>query len=93
VSALPADRSVRGLLVRVAARAEQEVRAYPRLHDAFYRTVNRSPRLRSWAGRTKDRVRGVPGGERRPRTQQEPEVVAARRAAVATRLGLPGPPA
>jgi hypothetical protein len=77
--------------IRVAARAEQEIRAYPRLHNAFYTAVTRNPALRHLAGRARDRVRGAEAGRgAAPVAGQEPEVEARRRAAVAHRLGLDG---
>lgn len=77
--------------MRLAARAEQEIRAHPRLHSAFYAVVTRHPRLRELAGRAKDGVRGSFKAEAQPATgfEDEPAVLARRRQGVAARLGLP----
>jgi hypothetical protein len=85
------DRPVGGLALRLVSRAEQEIRAYPRLHSAFYAAVTRNPWIRGVAGRAKDRVRGsaAPAGGA-PLPLEEPEVRARRAAAVTARLKLTG---
>ncbi len=74
----------------LAARAEQEIRAYPRLHAAFYSAIARNERVRLLAGRAKNSVRGVgdirAGG---PTRLDDAGVAEARTAALARRLGLP----
>ncbi|GAC1441632.1 MAG: hypothetical protein NVS3B26_11540 [Mycobacteriales bacterium] len=75
----------------LAARAEQEIRAYPRLHAAFYSAIARNEGVRLAAGRVKNSVRGV--GDIRaavPLRLDDAGVAEARAAAVARRLGLPG---
>jgi hypothetical protein len=80
---------VRGAVIRLAARAEQEIRAYPRLHAAFYGVVTRNASVRHVVGRVKNRVRGAQTGRgSAPLATVEPEVETRRRAAVARRLGL-----
>ena len=49
--------NLRRLAVAVAARAEQEIRAYPKAYDLFYRALTRSSRVSALAGRIKDGVR------------------------------------
>lgn len=83
------------VLWRVASRAEQEIRAYPRVYGAFYRALNASPAVRRTVGVVKSGVRedgtavavatalDPPPGVRQDR----------RLAAVAARLGLPSEPA
>jgi hypothetical protein len=79
------------LAVTLFSRAEQEVRAYPRLHAAFYAAVTRNPWIRGVAGRAKDRVRGsaAPAGSAVLPLEEE-EVRARRAAAVTARLKLTG---
>lgn len=80
---------MRVLAVRAAARAEQEIRAHPRLHSAFYAVITRNATVRDVAGRLKNRVRGaghVPLVQ--PAAVDDPEVTARRHASVAARLGL-----
>jgi hypothetical protein len=80
---------VRALAVRAAARAEQEIRAYPRLHAGFYAVITRNPALRNLAGKAKTRVRGAASPLARPVfLLEDPEVQDRRRTAVAARLGL-----
>lgn len=80
------------MAVRAAARVEQEVRAYPRMYDAFYRALNRSPRIRALVGRAKVEVRSAGLAAARPQEPPESPVVRQRReAAVARRLGLEVP--
>lgn len=82
---------MRAVVVWIAARAEQEIRAYPRLHSAFYTAVTRNPAVRDLVGRAKDQVRGSRTEQGpAPLAAAEPEVEARRRAAVARRLGLDG---
>lgn len=77
----------RRLVIRLASRVEQEIRAYPRAHAAFYRVITRNARVRDAVGRVRDGVRATPGVEHTAPT--DPDVVARRReAAVAVRLGL-----
>ena len=57
VAVLTSRRTLRVQLVRVAALAEQEVRAHPRLHAAFYRGVRSSPRVNRALGRVLSAVR------------------------------------
>lgn len=81
-------RSARQAVLSVASRVEQEIRAYPRAHAAFYRVITRNARVRDAVGRVRDGVRASPGVVDVVPT--DPEVVARRReAAVAARLGLP----
>jgi hypothetical protein len=75
--------------VRLAARIEQEVRAYPRLYAAFYGLVTAHPRARALMGRARDEVRAVDGGGRAaPVPADDPAVVAARGRMLRIRLGL-----
>lgn len=85
---LPPELSPRRWAIRAVAQAEQEIRAYPRLHAAFYTVITRNPALRELAGRAKARVRGTPppGAEMLP---PDDHAVAQRRlASLAVRLGL-----
>ena len=76
-------------MISLAGRAEQEIRAYPQLHRAFYSLVVRSPALRAAAGRAKDSVRVAAGGTAvEPAPTDEPDVVRRRLQATAARLGL-----
>lgn len=77
--------------MRLAARAEQEIRAHPRLHSAFYAAVTRNPRVRELVGRAKDRVRASSDGPAHllEVPEEEPVVLARRHLGVAARLGLP----
>lgn len=86
-------RSPHVLFFAVAAWLEQVVRAYPRLHRAFYATITRSARVRDLVGRAKDGVR-TSGGRamEMPLPAEEPEILARRFPAVAARLGLLQPP-
>jgi hypothetical protein len=91
-TALPADRPRRWrvLALRLAASLEQEVRARPALHSAFYAVISHSPVGRDLAGRVKS---GVRRSQTTPPTRLhaclEDEAVRLRRdAAVAARLGL-----
>jgi hypothetical protein len=82
------DVTPRHLLLRAAARLEQEIRAYPRVYRAFYEALNRCGPVRDLVGRTKAGVRGG-GATSRPPAVVEPALLRARReAAVAARLGL-----
>lgn len=82
---------MRAVVIGIAARAEQEIRAYPRLHSAFYTVVTRNAAARDLLGRVKDQVRGArPERFLTARAAEEPEVQARRREAVARRLGLDG---
>jgi hypothetical protein len=76
--------------VRLVARAEQEIRAYPRLHSAFYAAVTRNARVRDLAGRAKDRVRDSSRADDLEAVlpPEEPRVAARRVQAVAARLGI-----
>lgn len=78
----------RALLWRTASRAEQEIRAYPRVYAAFYRALGASPAVRRAVGRVKTGVREdvAPTAT----TAAPPLTPAERRRheAVATRLGL-----
>jgi hypothetical protein len=68
---------------------EQEIRAHPRLYDAFYRAVTRDPRLRRTAGRVKHRVRS--SAHTALTVPEPPDSLSVRRRreeSVATRLGL-----
>jgi hypothetical protein len=79
----------KALLWRGAARVEQEIRAYPRAYDLFYRALTRSPRARALAGRAKDRVRtSTVTSKAAAEPQDDPAVVMARERAAARRLGL-----
>lgn len=80
--------SARRLALRVAARAEQEIRAYPRLYSAFYAALTRNRRVRELVGRTKDGVRGGGAQLSRPTVQEPAALRALREDAVARRLGL-----
>jgi hypothetical protein len=76
-------------VLRVAARAEQEIRAYPRVYDGFYRALTRNAVVRRVVGRAKAGVRSRddPGAT----GDQAPEAAAvaeARDRTVARRLGL-----
>lgn len=77
--------SARDLAVALAARAEQEIRAYPRAYDLFYRALTRSSRVSALVGRAKDGVRAgtaTAGSAREPADVplvHERRVVAARR--------------
>lgn len=74
--------------MRLAAVAEQEVRARPGVHRAFYGAVGRSPRLRRLAGQVKNRVRSSQGGHSHIREpDDQPLVVTRREAATAARIG------
>lgn len=86
---LRANRSPRALAVRLASRAEQEIRAYPRLYAAFYKAVTSNPTARDLVGRAKDQVRssGLPPVLLTP-LAEEPEVASRRRSGVAARLRL-----
>jgi hypothetical protein len=80
---------VRAAAIRLAARAEQEIRAYPRLHAAFYGVVTRNSTVRHLVGRVKNRVRGRSSvGAVGPVLRDDPEVRRLREQAVAARLGL-----
>lgn len=80
---------IRSAVLRTASRAEQEIRAYPRLYAAFYNLLTRSPAVRELVGRAKAGVRGGGGEGATSRTVSEPPLLRARReAAVAHRLGL-----
>jgi hypothetical protein len=80
---------VRGAAIQLAARAEQEIRAYPRLHAAFYGVVTRNATVRHFVGRVKNRVRGSSSAESAgPVLRDDPEVRTLREQAVAARLGL-----
>lgn len=79
---------LRSLAVRAAARAEQEIRAYPRVHSAFYTALTRNKTVRDLVGRAKAGVRGGGAPAHAP-SVAEPALLRARReAAVAARLGL-----
>lgn len=80
----------RNLVVGLVSRFEQEIRAYPRAYDLFYRGVTRSPRVRALVGRAKDRVRLTTGAARSATEEpsDDPLVAAARQEAAARRLGL-----
>lgn len=45
------------LVLRAASRAEQEIRAYPRVYTTFYRVLGASPVVRRAIGRAKAGVR------------------------------------
>lgn len=80
---------MKALGVRVAARLEQEIRSYPRLHRGFYVLITRNPVVRDLAGRVKDRVRGSGDTPTAEAVPAEPADLQARRlAGVAARLGL-----
>jgi hypothetical protein len=80
---------VRGAVLRLAARAEQEIRAYPRLHAAFYGVVRRNAAVRSLVGRVKNGVRGSSSAYAVGHVlRDDPEVRRLREQAVAARLGL-----
>jgi hypothetical protein len=65
------------------------VRAYPRLHRAFYAVMTRNPAVRDMAGRVKDRVRSSAQNRSPSWTPtDDPAVLRRRESAVATRLGL-----
>jgi hypothetical protein len=82
---------VRGAAIRLAARAEQEIRAYPRLHAAFYGVVTRNATVRHLVGRVKNRVRGSSSAQAVGHVlRDDPEVRRLREQAVAARLGLSG---
>lgn len=73
----------------LAARAEQEVRAYPRLHRAFYAVMTRNPVVRDLTGRVKDRVRSSSQDVAPPyRPTDDAAVLRRRQIAVAARLGV-----
>jgi hypothetical protein len=79
----------RALVLRAAARLEQEIRAYPRVYAAFYAALTRNRTARTLVGRAKAGVRGG-GAAVRTAAVEEPALLRRRReAAVAARLGLP----
>jgi hypothetical protein len=84
--------TARALALRAAARAEQEIRAYPRVYRFFYEALNRSSRVRRAVGRAKSGVRGPAASWSHPLPEDAPEVVCRREAAARVRLGLPGRP-
>lgn len=78
----------RSVVRPLAARVEQEIRAYPRVYTAFYGVLTRNAWVRDLVGRTKAGVRGG-GALAHASAVQEPTVLRERReAAVAARLGL-----
>lgn len=85
----PVTQRLRAAAWRTASRAEQEIRAYPRLYAAFYRVLAARPGVRRAVGRVKNGVRedgtraGVPAVAT-PDTRGDQR----RRASVALRLGL-----
>lgn len=86
---LLAERSLGGAVAWAASRAEQEIRARPRAHRAFYVAVTRVPAVRDLAGRLKDRVRGRGAEAVTPPPALEDDAVRLRHdAAVAARLGF-----
>lgn len=79
--------------VALASRLEQEIRAHPRLHDAFYRLATRTPLFNSTVGRAKAAVRGAQADQVAVlRPEDSPRVNARREAAVAASLGLSAVP-
>lgn len=75
---------------RVVARAEQEVRAYPRAYALFYRVLTASPAVRAVVGRLKADLREDGTGVLGPAPGTWPTTAAElrRTTAVATRLGI-----
>jgi hypothetical protein len=75
----------------VASRAEQEIRAYPRVYAAFYRALNTSPAVRRAVGVVKSGVREDGSAAAVDTTLDPPDsrYRDRRLTAVATRLGLP----
>lgn len=81
----------RDAALRVAARLEQEIRAYPRVYSAFYAAMTRNRAIRDLVGRAKAGVRGGGAGAHSATVAEPPLLQARREAAVAARLGLRGP--
>lgn len=82
------DVDLKTLALRAAARAEQEIRAYPRVHSAFYTALTRNKVVRDLVGRAKAGVRGG-GAPAHASSAEEPALLRGRReAAIAARLGL-----
>ncbi len=80
---------VRRTPVRLAARLEQEIRAHPRVHSAFYKAISSNAALRRAAGSVKDRVRHSSGTTATvPLVFVEPEVRTRLLRGIAARLGL-----
>ncbi len=84
------DRAFASLLSITASWGEQQIRAHPSLHAAFFALISRHPLLRAAAGRMKFRVRSAASDVRvlRPAFLDDDEVTARREAALKTRLGL-----
>ena len=79
--------SPRGLAVALAARAEQEIRAYPKAYDLFYRALTRSSRVSGLAGRVKNLVRAGTTSASAAAPADAPLVHQRRVAAARQRLG------
>lgn len=78
-------------VVRTAARLEQEIRAYPRVHATFYRVLTRSARVRGLVGNAKAAVRGEAGRAMATPELKESQLVLQRRfESAARRTGLRG---
>lgn len=77
------------VVLRVAARAEQEIRAYPRVYDVFYRVLTRNNAARRLVGRTKAGVRSRDdNGATGDQAPEATAVAEARERTVSRRLGL-----
>lgn len=80
---------VRAGLVRAALLTERELRAHPRLFEAFYRGLNRSAGARAVIGAAKARARSHDAQRgAAARAPEAPLVAQLRQRAVAVRLGL-----
>lgn len=80
---------LRVLAVGLVSRVEQEIRAYPKAYDLFYRALTRSARARALVGRAKDRVRATTmTRSAADEPLDDPLVVVRREQAAARRLGL-----
>jgi hypothetical protein len=88
------EHSARALTIRLVAWAEQEIRAYPKLYNAFYTAVTHNAPLRNLAGRVKERLRASYSAYEGSRVlpTEEPQVAERRAQAVAARLGIDGLP-
>ena len=81
--------TVRATVVSWAARAEQEIRSYPRAYAALYTLMHRVPAVRRGVGAVKRRVRTAGStGRRVVAAPDDPRVVDARTRAVRARLDL-----
>ena len=86
---MPSAEAARPVLLKLVSAVEQEIRARPRIHRAFYSVVARNVLLRRVAGSAKDSIRGASRAPRVPLLPpDDPAVSAHRRTAVAVRLGF-----